>query len=74
MIGDKKEVYFSQWCKSCKHYNEPETEEPCNECLGEPGNEDSHKPVKWENTKDILDQLMEDDKKKNHLGRTEDFL
>ena len=48
MIGDKKEVYFSQWCGSCKFAKTPENEEPCDCCLGEPGNEDSHKPVYWE--------------------------
>lgn len=52
MIGDKKEVYFNQWCKSCKHYKEPDIEDPCDECLGEPGNEDSHRPVKWEEKND----------------------
>ena len=40
-----KEVFFDQYCKKCTHYNEPDTSEACNECLTQPTNEDSHKPV-----------------------------
>lgn len=43
----KKEVYFDEWCDKCKYSNTEETEDPCNECLGQPWNEDSHKPIKW---------------------------
>lgn len=42
-----KEVYFDQYCKTCKYWELEDTEEPCNECLGEPTNLYSHKPVKW---------------------------
>lgn len=48
MIGDKKEVFFQDWCYRCKHWSKDENEEPCDECLSEPGNEDSHKPTEWE--------------------------
>lgn len=43
-----KEVVFHQYCPTCKYYALSGTEEPCNECLSNPINEDSHKPVKWE--------------------------
>lgn len=43
-----KEVYFDQYCKTCKHVKVAESEEPCNECLGEAVNVYSHKPVRWE--------------------------
>ena len=43
-----KEVYFDQYCKSCKHKDLKETEEPCDECLSEPTNLDSHKPVRYD--------------------------
>lgn len=43
-----KEVYFNDYCKKCKHEKKKETEEPCNECLGEPTNWNSHRPVKYE--------------------------
>ena len=43
-----KIVMFECWCPKCKHSNRLETEDPCNECLNYPANEDSTKPVKWE--------------------------
>lgn len=43
-----KEVYYHQYCKTCKHKDVKNTEEPCNECLSEPVNRYSHKPVKFE--------------------------
>lgn len=57
--GDTKEVYFDVWCPNCKWYTVPEVviEEdgatskdttPCHECLNEPSNEYSHKPIKFE--------------------------
>ena len=48
MENKQKEVFFWEYCKTCKHYSTPETDDPCNECLGEPANENSHKPVYWE--------------------------
>lgn len=46
-----KEVYFDQYCKSCKHCSKKETESPCDECLEEPVNAYSNKPVRWEERK-----------------------
>lgn len=43
-----KEVYFDQYCPTCKHVKMEEAESPCSECLSEPVNQYSHKPVKWE--------------------------
>ena len=43
-----KEVYFDQYCKTCKHEGLKDNEEPCNECLDNPANLHSHKPVKYE--------------------------
>lgn len=48
MVNDYKEVYYDQYCKTCKNLDVKDTEEPCNECLSEPINLHSHKPVKWE--------------------------
>lgn len=42
-----KEVYFDKFCKTCKHEKLKETEVPCDECLCEPLNWNSHKPVKY---------------------------
>ena len=43
-----KIVAFDVWCETCKHRKLNEAQEPCNECLSYPMNEDSTKPVKWE--------------------------
>lgn len=43
----QKEVYFDQYCKTCEHCEKKEDEEPCDECLDEPVNTYSHKPVNW---------------------------
>lgn len=43
-----KEVYFDQYCKTCKHKDVSDVEDPCDECLSNPINLNSHKPVNWE--------------------------
>ena len=43
-----KEVYFHEYCEHCKHRETEDTEEPCAECLCEPLNWNTHKPVKYE--------------------------
>lgn len=43
-----REVRFDIWCDKCKHKDTPESEDPCDECLGYPSNTQSEKPVKWE--------------------------
>lgn len=48
MTENYKEVYFDQYCKTCKYKDTKETDDPCDECLYEPMNLYSHKPVKWE--------------------------
>jgi hypothetical protein len=48
MDENYKEVYFSQYCTSCKNAVKTEDEEPCNDCLANPMNVDSHKPTHWE--------------------------
>lgn len=45
---DYKEVYFGQYCPTCKHKKRSETDYPCRVCLDYPINLYSHKPVKWE--------------------------
>lgn len=47
-----KEVYFDQYCQTCKHKDLDGTEEPCNECLHEPSMPNSHKPLKYEKEKE----------------------
>lgn len=47
--NDLKEVYFDQYCKTCKYCEVNEAEDPCDECLSNPVNTYSHKPVNYEN-------------------------
>ena len=42
-----KEVYFNQYCGTCKHWDVNPKEDPCDDCLGHPVNLYSHKPVHW---------------------------
>ena len=43
-----REVYFNIYCNACKHQKLDGAEEPCNDCLSHPSNEDSHKPWRFE--------------------------
>lgn len=45
-----KEVYFGQYCKTCKYEKDDEGDvnSPCYDCLAEPANVYTHKPVKYE--------------------------
>ena len=43
-----KEVFFYKYCPTCEHKNVPPDEDPCNECLTNGKNINSHKPVNWE--------------------------
>lgn len=43
-----KEVYFCQYCKTCKYEKLSEHENPCDDCLSESVNAYSHKPVCYE--------------------------
>ena len=48
MAENKKEVYFNYFCCSCKYAPRKESKDPCNDCLNQPWNTDSHKPVNCE--------------------------
>ena len=47
--SNEQEVYFGDYCEKCKHFKKREIEEPCAECLDNPVNISTHKPVKYEN-------------------------
>lgn len=50
-MNDPREVYFDQYCPTCKHSEATESDDPCWDCLSEPMNYDSHKPQYWEEEK-----------------------
>lgn len=51
-----KIVYFGHYCSVCAYSTLPETANPCDECLGQPVNEDSHKPVCFKERKNSASQ------------------
>ena len=42
-----KEVDFKTYCKTCEHKDLEENFDPCNDCLAEPMNAISDKPIYW---------------------------
>lgn len=48
MDSHEKEVYFGEYCSKCRHEKEPEDSDVCNDCLNNPSNIDSHKPIRFE--------------------------
>ncbi len=47
-MNETKEVRFDIYCKTCKYAKLPEYYDPCNECLESGMNEETEKPVYWE--------------------------
>lgn len=45
---NKHIVEFDKYCSTCKHKDLEEEKDPCNECLNEPFNEDSRRPVNYD--------------------------
>lgn len=46
-----KIVFFEQYCPRCKYEDREENEDPCWDCLDCPINQDTHRPVKFEEAK-----------------------
>lgn len=42
-----KEVFFDRYCGTCRYEKMLETDDPCDECLINPVNLYSHKPINW---------------------------
>jgi hypothetical protein len=40
-------VDYETYCATCKHRDDDAFLDPCNDCLNEPVNADSKKPVYW---------------------------
>ena len=48
MDEDYKMVEYHKYCETCKHKGLKENEEPCAECLDNPLNMYTDKPIKFE--------------------------
>ena len=46
-MNDLKIVNYEEYCPTCKHYEDVEIEDPCDECLANPVNLDSRKPINY---------------------------
>ena len=46
-LNPDKIVDFHKYCAICKHFDKEETDDPCFECLDNPVNEYSHRPVNF---------------------------
>lgn len=46
-------VEFDKWCQKCEHKDLKDDEDPCNECLAEPVNENSRRPVNFKKHVDL---------------------
>lgn len=42
---NEKIVHFDEYCSRCKYEELKEEEDPCYDCLAQPVNTNSHKPV-----------------------------
>lgn len=49
-----KEVYYNKYCKTCTHKDLEEFKDPCHDCLNEPVNTYSHKPVYYEKNENSI--------------------
>ena len=61
MDGKQKEVRFDIFCRSCSFYPTTEDQEPCTTCLSSPASEESHKPVKYRQSRAEIYYLMSND-------------
>lgn len=46
-----RECDYFTYCRTCKHFDKEENEEPCDECLEACMNEGTNKPRLWEEKK-----------------------
>lgn len=57
-----KIVDFKKYCKTCKHRDQDEWLDPCNDCLDKPANEHSKKPINYEADEEEVKKLEKEEK------------
>lgn len=63
----EKEIAFFKYCPKCKYHLNKESDNPCAECLTYPSNEYSHRPIKYEEEKNISIFRHSDQKSKKEI-------
>lgn len=51
-MNDERIVRFDLYCDTCEYRDNDETKDICNECLGNPVNIDSRKPINYKKKED----------------------
>ena len=59
-MTNKKEVRFDIYCKECEFANASASNDPCDECLGNPSNEGSHVPMNFKKAGSLINFLLPD--------------
>lgn len=54
-----KEVYFDEYCKTCRYKDISEDDDPCFECLDTPARVNSHKPLNYSENRALTKKLRE---------------
>jgi hypothetical protein len=52
MESKDKFVDFQKYCKTCEHQSKSESEDPCWDCLTNPVNTNSQRPVNYKTSKE----------------------
>ena len=55
-----KEVRFDIYCKKCEFAAKSPSNDPCNDCLGDPSNDGSHVPKLFKQAKSFINYLLPD--------------
>lgn len=55
MLEHIKEVIYEGYCQKCKYVNIREQDDPCNACLTQNWNVDTHRPVNFKKKDEKVD-------------------
>lgn len=67
-----KEVYFYYYCDKCVNKDTDDAEDPCDHCLSEPSNTNSHVPVDFEPANGFEDYIYPENAPDYHKDAEKD--
>ena len=53
MDYDHEKIVKFELCRYCEHWKKPESAEPCSDCLDNPSNIDSRRPIHFKHTGEL---------------------